>query len=200
MLDEEEETMQMIIKDGQTFWKPAKNWGDPQTVNNVHRWEQAFRVYSDVYLRAHPARASELIQYNHIIHTIVATYIWDNVYTYDKDFRLPMRNWGIILQQAWNFCLKEKLRFDRNPGSHQKGKNYSTNGKRTTNDICKQFNRTGRCSFGKGCKYKHRCYFCGKLGQPIIHCRQFKYNGGGEHREYHRDRDRYEYNDRKNDR
>ena len=203
MLDEEEETMQMIVKDRQTFWRTTKNWGDPLTVNNVHRWEQAFRVYSDVYLRAHPARASELIQYNHIIHTTAATYIWDNVYTYDKDFRLhlsrfPNRNWGIILQQAWNFHLKEKLRFNRNTGAtHQKGRNNSTSGDKNTNDICKQFNRTGRCSFGKGCKYEHRCYFCGKFGHPIIHWRQFKY--GGEHREYHRDRDRYDYHDKKSD-
>ena len=181
ILEEEENTMQMIVKNSQTFWRPARNFGsDPLTVNNVHRWEQAFRIYSDVYLRAHPTRAGELIQYNHIIHTTAATYVWENMYSYDKDFRLhmarfPNRNWGIILQQAWNFLLKEKLKFER--GYSSGGKSNSPNGGKGQNEICKQFNRTGRCTFGWGCKYEHHCYYCGKIGNPIIYCRQFKYRG-----------------------
>ena len=119
IVEEKDDTMQMVIKNGQTFWKPARNCGlDPLAVNSVHRWEQAFRVFSDVYLRAHPSRAGEFIQYNHIIHTTAVIYTWENVYAYDKDFRLhmsrfPNRSWGIILQQAWNFRLKEKNRFEK---------------------------------------------------------------------------------------
>ena len=126
ILEEEDETMQMIVKNGQTFWRPAKNFGmDTQTISSLHRWEQAFQVFSDVYLRAHPGRAAELIQYNHIIHTTAATYVWENVYSYDKDFRLhiskfPSQSLGIILQQAWNFRLKEKVRFERNQGKTYK--------------------------------------------------------------------------------
>ena len=39
---------------------------------------------------------------------------WSNVYSYDKLFRMhiakhPLHNWGIILQQAWSFCLTDKI-------------------------------------------------------------------------------------------
>ena len=104
--EEEDTTMQMVVKQGKTFWKPSSSYCNG-TINNLNKWEQAFRVFLDIYTRSNPQRASELIQYNHIIHTTAATYVWDNVYLYDKDFRLhmskfPTRSWGIILQQAWN--------------------------------------------------------------------------------------------------
>ena len=78
---------EMIICDGKTYWIPASN-NEATSISNYNRWEQAFRVYSDIYMRAHPHRASELVQYSHIIHTAAQTYTWDNVYMYDKDFRL----------------------------------------------------------------------------------------------------------------
>ena len=89
------------MRGGKTFWVPAADH-EVQSIHNFSKWEQAFRVYSDIYLRSHPARSTELIQYNHIIHTAALTYVWDNVYTYDKEFRLhlsrhPERCWGIIL-------------------------------------------------------------------------------------------------------
>ena len=104
-LDEEDDnTMQMVVKQGKTFWKPSSLY-EGVTINNIAKWEQAFRVFADIYTRAHPHRATELIQYNHIIHMTASTYVWDNVYLYDKDFCIhmsnyPERNWGIILQQA----------------------------------------------------------------------------------------------------
>ena len=65
-------------------------------------------------MRVFLERAAELVQYNHIIHTAASTYIWDNVYVYDKEFRMhlanfPQRSWSIILQQAWAICLKDKI-------------------------------------------------------------------------------------------
>ena len=96
---------------GKTYWVPV---GDTVSVNNFTKWEQAFRVFLDIYNRHHPHRSTELIQYNHMIHTASLTYIWDNVCAYDKDFRLhmaryPDRSWGIILQQAWAMRLKDKI-------------------------------------------------------------------------------------------
>ena len=65
--------------------------------------------FSDIYTRAKPHKSTELIQYSHIIHTTV----WENVYSYDKDFRLhmaenPGRSWAIILQQAWSLHLRDR--------------------------------------------------------------------------------------------
>ena len=75
---------EMIVRDGKTFWVPASSH-ENTAISNFNRWEQSFRVYSDVYMRAYPHRASELVQYCHLIHTASQSYTWENVYIYDKD-------------------------------------------------------------------------------------------------------------------
>ena len=79
-------------------------------------WDQAFRVFSEIYMRVHPHKSFELIQYSHIIHTAAQMYIWENMYSYNKDFRMhlsenPGRSWGIILQQAWLLRLKDRIKY-----------------------------------------------------------------------------------------
>ena len=49
-----------------------------------------------------------------MIHTVALSYIWDNVYAYDKEFRrhmanFPQRSWAMILQQAWSLRLRDRL-------------------------------------------------------------------------------------------
>ena len=85
VLQEDDQHFEMIFRGGQAFWIPAGE-KDLQSIHNFNRWEQAFRVYSDIYLHKHPTRSTELIQYNHIIHSASLTYVWENVYSYDKDF------------------------------------------------------------------------------------------------------------------
>ena len=85
------------------------------SITNFSRWEQAFKVYSDIYSRAYPHRSAELIQYCHVIHSISMQYIWENVYDYDRDFRMhiarhPGQNWSIILQQAWSMRLRDRIK------------------------------------------------------------------------------------------
>ena len=80
ILAEEDGRMNLVIKGGQSYWTPVS---DAVHINSFSKWEQAFRVFSNIYTKAHPHRSSELIQYNHIIHTISQTYSWDNVYLYD---------------------------------------------------------------------------------------------------------------------
>ena len=87
-----------------------------QSINDFGKWEQAFRVYANVYTKMFPEKASELIQYNHVIYTASLSYLWDNVYTYDKEFRMhisqfPQRSWAVILQQAWTLYMKDRLRY-----------------------------------------------------------------------------------------
>ena len=111
----DEGRMELIHKDGQTYFIPATDRGNSCEINNFYRWEQAFRVFSNIYLREHPERAIELIQYNHVICTAASTYTWDNVYAYDREFRMhmaeyPMRNWSVILQQAWTMLLKDRAK------------------------------------------------------------------------------------------
>ena len=131
-------------------------------------------MFHNIYTRAHLHRSSELIQYNHIIHTISMAYLWENVYLYDKEFRLhmgrnPGRSWSVILHQAWAMRLKDKL---QKPGSGSGGFVQGDGGGRSRNgETCRRYNR-GRCNFGLNCKYEHRCSYCYKPGHMMLHCRR----------------------------
>ena len=185
---QEEYRVEMKIKDGKTFWSTSAAEEVTQ-ISNYPTWEQAFRIYSDVYLRAQLVRAVELIQYNHIIHMASQSYIWENVYMYDRDFRLhlarnPTRSWSIILQQAWSFRLKDRLRFDRNHYSN--GANNTSNANRhDRREICRKLNR-GRCSYGFACKFEHRCSYCFKYGHGAQNCRRFNSNKSDKNDSYRR--------------
>ena len=63
---EDDNRIEMINQGGHTYWVPAKdrNLG---TISSYSRWEQAFRVYSDIFTWKFPEKASELIKYGHII-------------------------------------------------------------------------------------------------------------------------------------
>ena len=109
---EEDNRMEIINKNRKTYFVPAAAI-DPNGISNFSCWEQAFRVFSNIYTRKFPGRASELIQYNHIIHTAALSFTWENVYLYDRDFRMhlsryPNRSWSVILQQAWTMRLKDR--------------------------------------------------------------------------------------------
>ena len=95
------------------YFVPASD-REGHLISSFNKWEQAFRSYSNIYLQAHPQKAMELIQYNHVILMASLSYVWDNVYTYDKEFCSHLavfleRSWGVILQQAWSMCLKDKI-------------------------------------------------------------------------------------------
>ena len=131
-------------------------------------------MYSNIYLREHPERATELVQYNHIICTAASAYTWENVYTYDHEFRIhmgnfPQKSWGLILQQAWTMFLKDRLR-SNGPGGSQF---------RQKKEICKRYNK-GLCTAGMGCKYDHKCLECGTFGHEayICHRKSGGRNGG----------------------
>ena len=177
VMAQEDQRLQMVIQNGQTFWVP---FSDAISITNFAKWEQAFRVYFDIYSRAHQTRASELLQYCHVINTISTQYIWDNVYMYDKDFRLhmarhPDRSWAIILQQTWSVRLRERLHLNHNNNTPGANKNY----KSRLGEVCRRYNR-GRCSYSTSCRYEHRCSFCNKFGHPLIHCRRAQNDRDGD--------------------
>ena len=167
--EEEDHRMELINRGGSTFFVPVSD-REIATISNFGKWEQAFRVFSNIYTRAYPEKASELIQYNHIIFTAANTYVWDNVYQYDNEFRMhlsnfPSRSWSIILQQAWAMCLKDRLFKSEE----------SRNGVHKIKEICRRYNK-GKCPNGFSCKYEHRCAVedCGKFGHGAHICRKRK--------------------------
>ena len=176
---EDESKLELVTRGGSTYFVPA---GDRKnsSISSFAKWEQAFRVFSNIFTRVYPGKATELIQYNHIIHLAASTYIWDNVYMYDKEFRMhisnfPQRSWAVILQQAWAMYLKDRI--------SQRFENGNRPGARKINEICRRFNK-GKCPNGNSCKYEHRCEVkeCGKYGHGAHICQKRNKNGnGGNH-------------------
>ena len=164
---EEDQRMELVNRNGMTYWTPLvdKELG---SIMSFAKREVAFRVFSNIYTTRYPQKSSELIQYCHVIHTASLTYIWENVYFYDKEVclhmvRHPQCSWAIILQQAWNLRLKDKLKHE----------SFSDRGHTKSKEICKQFNR-GKCHAGMACRYEHRCLNCGKFGHGAHICRNKK--------------------------
>ena len=205
MDEDEDQCMRMVNKGGVPAWAPAK---DREVISSFSKWEQAFRVYSNIYTEVFPRKAAELIQYNHVINTAAQSFVWDNVYLYDKMFRrhlskFPSRSWAVILQQAWTMCLKDRY---GNGNDRFKG-NGDRNKQRR--DVCWKFNK-GKCTFGLGCKFEHKCALCLKFGHGSHNCRRTKSDRDRDlernYREPHTDREsgeryyypptRYERNDR----
>ena len=89
---EEDSRLEIVSKGGSTYFVLVSD-RETSMINSFTKWEQAFRVFSNVYACAYPNRSSELIQYNHVIYTALCTYMWDNVYMYDKEFRLHLSNY-----------------------------------------------------------------------------------------------------------
>ena len=152
-----------------TFLSPVAE-RDSFHVNSYFKWEQAFRVYSNVLTARFPQKATELLQCNHTIHTASTSYVWENVYDYDKEFRRhierhPTRSWSVILQQVWTMILKDRLKQESFLNRHK-----NSSGKK--NEPCRCFNK-GKCNFGLSCKYEHRCSVekCSKFGHGAHMCR-----------------------------
>ena len=134
-----------------------------------------------MYTKYYPDRATELIQYNHIIFTAAQTFAWDNVYLYDKEFFMhlsnyPQRSWAVILQQAWSMYLKDCI---WGGSGNDEFKSGGANSKRGRHEPCKHFNK-GLCTAGASCKYDHRCMVkeCGKWGHGAHICRKCQNNAG----------------------
>ena len=167
MGDEDHQRLEIVNRNGMSYLSPVSE----REVNNIHsynKWEQAFRIYTNILTTKYPGKATELLQYNHTIQTASTSYHWENVLAYDREFRRhiarhPYRSWAVILQQAWTMLLKDRLKQDFHKSGSSKGHKKQ---------ICKRFNR-GTCTFGLSCRYEHRCEVpkCGKFGHGAHICR-----------------------------
>ena len=68
VFEEEHQCLEIINKNGMSFLSPVSE-REAAAINLYSKWEQAFRVYSNILTNDHPAKATELIQYMHVIHT-----------------------------------------------------------------------------------------------------------------------------------
>ena len=163
---EEDHCMDIINKGSDTYFVPVSDRENTGITSHT-KWEQAFRYYPD--------RATELIQYTHIIFSAAQTFAWDNVYMYDKEFRIhlsnyPQRSWAVILQQAWSMCLHDKVKTQI---SEEFRGSAAGGNKKSKKEPCHRFNK-GICTAGALCHYDHRCTVptCGKWGHGAHICRK----------------------------
>ena len=179
VVSDNEGRMELTMKNGRAYWTPVM---DSVVINGFSRWEQAFRIFANIYTQHFPEKSGELIQYNHIIHSIAGQYIWENVYSYDKEFRMhiaqhPDCSWAVILQQAWSLKLKDRLTKNENFSHHHHNSPNSGSGTSShrgkVNEPCRRYIR-GKYNFGTSCVFDHRCLYepCGKFGHSILNCRK----------------------------
>lgn len=142
---------------------------DTKELNSYQKWEEAFEIFASIYIRGNPGRANELYEYKYDIRDAAQTYIWENVFDYDIEFRLHMarhkdRDWGARLTDKYQKFMKNHLRYDRaesqnhhNSGAQHISANLGSNSKSIKNrENCRRYNK-GRCTWGKNCRYLHRC-------------------------------------------
>ena len=176
VIQEEDKRLTFMNKDGIPYLVPANEPGSSVGIHSYGKWDQAFRVYSDIVTSRFPDKAQELIQYNHSIHTATQTFIWENVYLYDKDFRIhisrnPTRSWSVILQQAWSMRLKDKHGSGHSRNSDREHGGVSSGSSGKSKDYCRRYQR-GQCNRGLSCHYQHKCAICGKFGHGAHICRR----------------------------
>ena len=161
--------MQLVNRDGVSYFVPST---DRETkIDGIKRWEQAFRVYTTIYCKYNPTRAGEILQYVDVNHRAAAIFSWDNVAKYDYVFRQlmaekPHRSWAKIYTQMWNITLNEPIKkFNDNPNTNT----HKYTSQKKKDSICWKFNKNN-CTYGKSCKFEHKCSYCGAPNHSSLNC------------------------------
>ena len=174
-----EEKLELVSRGGNIGFVPLSE-REKKCISSIMSWNTAFRVFSKIYTERYPERGTELVEYSHNIHLLAETFVWNNVYRYDREFRYhmekhPERNWGMVLQRAWTLYLRDKIQF--NTGTDQRQlKSFDNNSQKgvsskKVNKICYKYNG-GKCTYGFNCKFQHKCGVCNKFGHGAHICRK----------------------------
>lgn len=181
-----ERRLQMLNRDGYSFLVAGEE-KEFQLIDSFHKWQEAFRIFADLYEASHPGRSRELNQYAFRIEDASKYFVWDNVAAYDQKFRefvtrFPTRKWSVVHYESWITMLKEPVGrvFQARAVETRPGPQSNVNV-----DFCWNFNK-GHCEYAN-CRFAHRCMTCG--GQhAFINCgrrgakkSKGNRNGGSKH-------------------
>ena len=198
----EEDKLEFYHRDGHTFLAPVQDRSN--TITNVRRWEQAFRVYAAIFSKANPHRAAEIWQYVYVINTAASTFVWENVAFYDYTFRQmmsinPKRSWAKTYNQMWNIAMQDKIppRSNGTGVNYPSGNNHSHSNNHSSKSFgnaaksgkegfrkkngkgCWRFNRNEPCN-ASSCDFEHKCSFCGGRSHAVIDCNKLKSKESGK--------------------
>lgn len=168
--DDEPEKLQLVNQEGRLGVAPAVD-KDAVIINCFKKCELAFDVYAGVFTRAHPRRGPEMLEYKHIIRRAADTYVWTNVYNYDKIHRThmqrnPGQTWSKKHKDAWS----DHVKIYKN-AALMTGQELVNPGRKRK--PCRFFNKNGKCNKGSNCEFDHKCAFCGMYGHGKHNCRKF---------------------------
>ena len=83
VITEHHNRMEMVNWGGLTYWIPLSDKGTTQ-INSFNCWEQAFRVFANIYTKSSTHHMFELIESNHVIYLATQKYPWENVAMNDR--------------------------------------------------------------------------------------------------------------------
>ena len=175
---EEGRKMSLVNKNGVSYFVPQTD--RECKINNVRKWEQAFRTYAAIYCNKNPNRSVEVLQYVDVINKAAATFSWENVARYDYTFRQlmavkPYRSWAKTYTQMWNLTLNDPVKRFSNENGYHTTNSSNNKGNKKGDNTCWKFNKN-KCPFtSRECNFEHRCSYCLVMGHPQISC--YKKNG-----------------------
>ena len=168
--ERKERHLEFVNKDGHSYLVQGEE--KEGKIFSYRKWEQAFRVYAQIYSDANPHRCAEIWQYVDSIHSASVTFAWENVAMYDYDFRRlmakkPQRCWAMTSTQLWTTYMRDHNSRNSNYNSNNKTK-WGPDGKDTT--CCWKYNRNKCKRSAQNCRYAHKCSYCGSYSHIYLTC------------------------------
>jgi len=146
----------VFVLNGGTLESRPRECKDELT--SIERWSDAFIIFMDIYLSAHPHRLHELLHYFYTIRECAVNHGGSFWRQYDHQFRcrqaVTPSSWSALNQDLWLRCMSFR-------------ESASAQGQRSHN-TCLDYNKTS-CRYGARCKYDHVCLNCGSK-HPFSTC------------------------------
>ena len=157
-------------------------------IKSIHVWTSAFMIYGSVMLEKWPNKGLEFFKYMQTVRMAASRGYSEGWVHYDEQFRLrktfsPFSSWGVVDMELWLLCVSTpNVSPSVNTGLSNGNNHQLHSGNSLTSGASSQnleqhrvftrrlFNNKGICTFGKNCKYTHKCSQCNG-SHPYLECR-----------------------------